>query len=156
MVEMYAPARLFSIPRQIRLGLSLAGSAGACALASGCVGNPFADAQVDPASPIAAEVARLAHAERPYPTFAAIPPVPKDVRPARQYGQQAKRIEQARADLEAKTAPETWSLGGTEAFADQARRQAGQEAAPADSGDTAAFAARERKRATPPPPPKTQ
>jgi hypothetical protein len=156
MAEMYAFARLFSIRRQIRPALGLMAGAGACALLNGCVSNPFANAKVDAASPVAAEVARAANTSRPYPTFAGIPPIPKDVRPVRQYGQQVKTIAQARADLEAKTAPETWSLGDTEAFAAQARRQAGQEAAPAADGDTAAFAARQRKRATPPPPPKSQ
>jgi hypothetical protein len=156
MAEMYAPARLFSIRRQIRLGVSLMAGAGACALVAGCMGNPFAAAEVDPNSPIAPEVARIANSDRPFPTFASIPAVPKDVRPARQYGQQAKTIEQARADLEAKTAPETWSLTESEAFASQARRDAGPELVPGPAGDTAAFAAAQRKRATPPPPPKTQ
>jgi hypothetical protein len=154
MAEMYAPARLFSIRRQIPLGVSLMAGAGACALVAGCMGNPFAAAQVDPGSPIAPEVARIANSDRPYPTFASIPQVPKDVRPARQYGQQAKAIEQARADLEAQTASETWSLTDPEAVAAQARRDAGPELAPGATGDTAAFAATQRKRATPPPPPK--
>jgi hypothetical protein len=156
MAEMHAFARLFSIRRQIRPALGLVMGAGACALLSGCMSNPFANAAVDPASPVAAEVARAANTTRPYPTFAGIPPVPKDVRPVRQYGQQVKTIQQARADLEARTAPETWSLNDPEAFAAQARRQAGQEAAPTANGDTDAFAARQRKRATPPPPPKSQ
>jgi hypothetical protein len=152
---MYASARLFAIRRRIRPALSLLAGAGACALLSGCVGNPFADAKVDPTSPVAAEVAKVANTNRPYPTFASIPPIPKDIRPPRQYGREAGAIEQARADLEAKTAPETWSLTGTEAFAADARRAAGQEAAPAANGESADFAARQRKRATPPPPPKS-
>ncbi|HEV2531570.1 hypothetical protein [Phenylobacterium sp.] len=133
--------------------MSLLAGASAAALLAGCIGNPFGDAQIDPSSPVAPDVARIANANHPYPTFASIPAKPKDVRPVRQYGRDAQAIEQARADLERKTAPETWSLGDTEAFAAQAQRDAGREAAPQANGDTAAFADTQRKRATPPPPP---
>jgi hypothetical protein len=149
---MYAPARLFSIRLQIRPTVRLLTCAAGCALLAACVG-PFGDAQVDPQSPVAAEVARAAHANRAYPTFASIPPMPKDVRPPAQYGRQAQAIEQARDDLEARTAPETWSLTGTESFAAGAQHEAGQEAAPTGAGETSAFANTQRKRATPPPPP---
>jgi hypothetical protein len=128
--------------------------AGACALITGCVGNPFENAKVDPTSPVAAEVARVANTNRPYPTFASIPNAPKDVRAPRQYGAEASAIEAARNDLEQNTGPETWSLKDTEAFAEDARKVAGNEAAPRASGESADFAARQRKRATPPPPPK--
>ena len=150
---MYASARLFSIRSQIRAAAGLAVSVGACTLLNGCVANPFGDAQVDPRSPVAAEVARVANSTKPYPTFASIPPVPKDVRAPAQYGRQVRAIDAARDDLMAKTAPETWELTNTEAFAAGARRDAGQEAAPSDTGATAAFATTQRKRATPPPPP---
>jgi hypothetical protein len=153
MADMYGSARLFSIRRPLRRAMSLVAGTSACALLAGCIGNPFADAQIDPSSPVAADVARVANADRPYPTFASIPAKPKDVRPVRQYGRDAQSIEQAQADLEAKTAPDTWSLKDTEAFAAQAERDAGREAAPEASGDTAAFANSQRKRATPPPPP---
>jgi len=153
MADMYGSARLFSIRRPLRRALSLAAGASACALVAGCISNPFGDAPIDPSSPVAADVARVANSNRPYPTFASIPAKPKDVRPVRQYGRDAQSIEQARADLEAKTAPETWSLNDTEAFAAQAQRDAGREAAPQANGDTAAFADTQRKRATPPPPP---
>lgn len=150
---MYAPARLFSIRSAAGLIPGLIACASVGALLAGCAGNPFQDAKVDPASPVAAEVAKVARSNRAYPTFASIPPVPKDVRPAGQYGRQAQAVEQARTDLEQKTAPETWSLTGTEGFAAQARHEAGNEAAPTESGDAAAFANSQRKRATPPPPP---
>jgi hypothetical protein len=150
---MYASARLFSIRRHLRRAATLIAGVGACALLSACIGNPFADAKVDPDSPIASEVAKVAHEDRAYPTFASIPSVPKDLRPVRQYGREAQAIEQARADLEQKTAPETWSLTGTEAFAAKGRQDTGQEAAPTPSGATADFATTQRKRATPPPPP---
>jgi hypothetical protein len=152
---MYALSRHFSIRRRIRPALGLIAGAAACALLSACA-NPFAEAKVDPQSPIAAEVARAAHTNRAYPTFASIPAAPKDVRPPGQYGRAAQAVEQARTDLDARTAPETWSLSGTESFAASAQREAGQEAAPAASGDAAAFADTQRKRATPPPPPPKQ
>jgi hypothetical protein len=151
---MYARAHLFSI-RGIRRAIGLMAGVGACALISGCVGNPFENAQVDPTSPVAAEVARVANTNRPYPTFASIPSAPKDVRAPRQYGRAASEIEAARNELEQNTAPETWSLKDTEAFAEDARKVAGSEAPPrASSAESADFAARQRKRATPPPPPK--
>lgn len=149
---MYAFGAHFSIRRPLRRALALCGAAGACALSAGCVGNPFADARVDPASPVAPEVARVAHVNRAWPQFSQIPPAPKDVRPPQQYGRAAQAIEQARADLEAQTAPETWSLTGTEGFANQGRSQVGSEAPPQPSGVTGAFANEARKRATPPPP----
>ena len=80
---MYARAHLFSI-RGLRRSVGLLAGAGACALLSGCISNPFQNAQVDPSSPVAAEVARVANANRPYPTFASIPSAPKDVRAPRQ------------------------------------------------------------------------
>ncbi|THD80917.1 MAG: hypothetical protein E7812_05750 [Phenylobacterium sp.] len=126
---------------------------GGCALVSACVGNPFRDAQIDPSSPVAAEVARIVPANTTYPTFAGIPAMPKDVRPVKQYGRDAAAVEKTRAQLERQTAPETWSLSDTEAFAAKARAEAGDEPAPTASGDTADFANTQRKRATPPPPP---
>jgi hypothetical protein len=149
---MYALTRLFSIRRQVRPAVALLMGAGACAALSGCA-NPFAEAKIDPQSAVAPEVAKIVHANRTYPTFASIPAIPKDVRRPQQYGNQAQVIEQARGDLEAKTAPETWSLGGTEGFAARAQSEAGPDAAPKPGGDTAAFANTQRKRATPPPPP---
>ena len=150
---MYALVRRFSIRGADRPLVRLLTGAGACALLAGCVGNPFADAKVDPNSPVAPEVARVASSNRAWPKFSDIPPAPKDVRPPQQYGRAAQAVEQARADLEAQTAPETWSLGGTDQFADQARAAVGAEPAPQPSAAAGAFAESARKRATPPPPP---
>ena len=150
---MYATTRLFAIRSRIRTAAGLMAGVAACALVSACVGNPFRDAQVDPSSPIAAEVAKTVPQHTTYPTFAEIPPMPKDVRPVRQYGRDAKAVEQARADLERKTAPDTWSLTDPEILAAQARAKAGDEPPPTASSDTADFANTQRKRATPPPPP---
>ena len=138
------------------LAASASGERGALhdLLSAGCVGNPFADAKVDPRSPIAAEVATSVHPNAHYPTFKSIPPVPKDVRPHKQYGEQAALTEKEAAALVAATADNTWTLSGTEAFAAQARADAGPLLPPGQPADTAAFAKDLKARATPPPPPK--
>lgn len=153
MAEMHVPARLPSIRPQTGAVARGLVAASVCVLVSGCITEPFRDAKVDPTSPVAAEVARVAHVNKAYPSFASIPAAPKDLRPPRRYGQAAQAVEQASADLEQKTAPETWSLTNTEGFAAAARSEAGSEPPPKASGDTAAFANTQRKRATPPPPP---
>lgn len=140
--------------RQMRLAAQLLAGAGVCAALGGCVGNPFEDAKVDPRSPVAAEVAKSVRPDAAYPTFASIPPIPKDVRPHRQYGKAAAKIEQTRAELERATADDTWTLNNTETFAAGARSAAGPELAPGTQADTEAFAKDLRKRATPPPPTK--
>ena len=130
------------------------GWASVFAILSGCAVNPFTDAKVDPASPVAGEVAKMAKTGgHDYPSFNEIPAVPNDVRPIRQYGVQAAKMEQARDDLVRATAPGTWTLQNTEAFASTARKAAGPEIAPAERTDTEAFANELRQRATPPPPP---
>lgn len=148
---MYPRRRHFSTHQATVLVATL----GACAALSGCGGVShglgFADRTMDARSPIAAEAEKLAQTDRPMPKFTDIPPLPTDVRPATQYGVAAGRVEAARADLERQTAPESWSLTGSETFASQARVQT-PDAAPASPADTEAFAAAARKRATPPPP----
>ena len=128
------------------------GVASAAALLSACVGDPIASAKVDPSSPIAAEVAKISSSDKDYPRFSEIPPAPKDLRPPRIYGQRANELVNQGAQLEAATAPNTWTLGNTAGFAAGARRAAGPELAPPAAADTEAFAAAIRKRATPPPP----
>lgn len=123
-------------------------------LLSGCIGNPLAEAKVDPASPVAAEVTKLAHANTDYPNFNEIPAAPNDVRPLKMFGQAAGDLDAEAAKLVAATAPETWALkADTDAFAAQARREVGPELPPANR-NTEAYAEELRKRATPPPPPK--
>jgi hypothetical protein len=136
------------------LGVKLLASAAACGLLCACVGNPFADAKVDPRSPIAGEVAKAVRPDAAYPTFAAIPPVPKDLRPRRQYGAAARQVDQAAAQVEQATADNIWSLSNTDTFAADAQRAAGPDQAAPQPADTEAFAAALRKRATPPPPAK--
>jgi hypothetical protein len=145
---------LFVNVRRTRRAAQLLAGAGACAVLSGCMGNPFRDAKVDPRSPIAAEVATAVRHDAPYPTFAGIPPVPKDIRPHKQYGQAAAQIEKTRDELALTTADNTWTLSNTETFAAQVKSGAGPDRGAAQQSDTDAFAKEQRKRATPPPPTK--
>ena len=123
-----------------------------CLLLGACVGNPFKDAAVDPASPVAADVARLTRGDAAFPTFADIPKAPKDVRPLANFGRDAQAMLRAGAALERDTAPETWTLKATDDFVEKARRDAGPQIEPPKPGDAEAFARELRERATPPPP----
>ena len=49
--------------RRLRPAAQLLASAGACALVAGCVGNPFADAMVEPRSRVAGEVAKAVRSD---------------------------------------------------------------------------------------------
>jgi hypothetical protein len=150
---MHIRSSLFVNVRQARLAAKLVAGAAGCALLSACVGNPFVDAHVDPRSPIAAEVAKSVRPNAAYPTFASIPPIPKDVRPHAQYGQAAGRVEKDAANLTAATADSTWTITSTDSFADKARTDAGPVLPPVSSTETEAFARDQKARATPPPPP---
>ena len=149
---MHIRSSLFVNVPSRRAAAGLLAGAGACCLLSACVGNPFEDAKVDPRSPVAAEVATAVRPDAVYPTFAGIPPVPKDVRPHRQYGQSAAQIASAGTELEQATADDTWTLNNTDTFAAEARAGVGPEITPAQPADTEAFTKALRKRATPPPP----
>ncbi|MBW8814587.1 MAG: hypothetical protein JF588_14285 [Caulobacterales bacterium] len=122
------------------------------ALLGGCIGNPFKGAQVDPSSPVAADVARLQRQPTKFPSFASIPNAPTDIRPLAQYGRQAKAVTAAGEAVQTATAEGTWTLQNTEAFAAAARRAAGPQVEPPTPGDAEAFAKELRQRATPPPP----
>ncbi|MDP1618388.1 hypothetical protein [Phenylobacterium sp.] len=131
--------------------------AGAClglSILGGCAGaSPFATAPVDPESPAAQAVLEGARAETAYPKFSDIPPTPANPRPARSWAQAVAGVEAAGAELAAQTAPGTWTLDGTTAFA--ARAQAAATPPPAiTTSDTEAFARDARARATPPPSPR--
>lgn len=87
-----------------------------------------------------------------YPTFCSIPPAPTDVRGAAAFKADVVATRLAGARLVRGTAPDTFSVSGTEAFAAGAR----QDAAPPppittpSQADTAAFVKASRARATPP------
>jgi hypothetical protein len=132
--------------------------AAACALTSACAGYGLSKTTIDPSSPVAGDVAKMVKADAAFPKFSQIPPVPKDVRPAKSFGVAAAETVKVRDEIVAATEPSTWTLqaGGaaTDAFASQARAAAGPELAPTDPAVTEAFAKELRRRATPPPPPK--
>ena len=125
---------------------------GVCVIAAGCAGVPFKDAKIDPASPVAADVAKMTRQEGKFPTFASIPAPPKDLRPVAQYGRDARAVLAEGERLVAATAPSTWTLGDSEAFAEKGRKDAGPQLDPPTPGDAEAFARELRERATPPPP----
>lgn len=149
LAQMNASRPAFSSLTRSAAVLSLAG---AFALLGGCMGSPFRDAQVDPASAVAADVTRLTRADARFPTFAGIPKAPTDIRPLAQYGREARAILAQGEALVLATAPGTWTLDGTDDFAERARREAGPQIAPPTPGDAEAFARALRERATPPPP----
>lgn len=150
---MNALDRNFMNAGKSKIAARVLGVASAAALAAGCA-SPIASAKVDPSSPIAAEVAKLASADKDYPSFSEIPAKPTDVRPARVYGERAQAVEAARAELDAATAPNTWTLDATSSFAAKAQADAGPTLGAPANTDTEAFASSVRKRATPPPPAK--
>jgi len=96
-----------------------------------------------------------AGAQSGYPTFAAIPEAPTDIRAPRAWRDSIAGVQGARDRLAAETAPSTFSLSGTEDFAEITRRRldAGGPApdAAASRAEADAFARSIRQRATPPP-----
>lgn len=148
---MNVSASLFQIIPDARVRRGAAVCLGAVILA-GCANvNPFATAPVDPQSPAAQAVLEAARADRAYPKFSDIPPAPTDVRPARAWAAAVADVEAARRDLYAETAPGTWTLSGTEAFATEARRTVTPPPVAGGPANTEAFAREARERATPPP-----
>lgn len=149
---MNALLRLF-VNRTTPRGLACACGA---VLLSGCATSPFGTAQVDPASPVAADVARMARATSDYPSFSEIPPLPADQRPLREFGRAADQLEMASAKLERETAPGTWTLTGTERFVSRAQAEVapGGDSEASTTAASEAFARQIRERATPPPLPR--
>ena len=142
----------------VRLGVLLRGGA-LIGLLTGLVAcaSPFTPPHADPSSPVAAAADAAAkdskHARKP--TFAEIPPIPTDVRKPVEF-KAAVGAEKVAADkLKRDTAPETWTLSDTEAYAAKTRNSAKvpAPAAPteADRAATEAFAKAARDRATAPP-----
>ena len=153
---MNASLRLFAKLSAGRARGGVAACVALGALLGGCAGNPFAEAPIDPASPVAEDISRMVKASRQDPTFASIPPVPKEERKLADWGKAADQLEIAGAKLDRETAPNTWTLTGTEGFAARARSQAGPDLDTSTSTTTAseAFAKELRERATPPPSPR--
>jgi len=140
--------------------LLLAAAAGF--VVSGCMSlpavEPYGEAPIDARSPAAAAVAEQAAAANLWPTFAGIPQNPDDVRAPAEWGAAVTATEADRQQLLAQTAPSTFSLSGTEAFAQNVRARVGFDPADvptaADTAEAEAWAAAMRARATPPPRPR--
>lgn len=154
---MNAPLRLFACSSLGASARGLLACAATAVLLTGCMSNPFAEAKVDPNSAVAEDVARMARESHTYPSFADIPPPPAGQRPIASWGKAADQLEVAGAQLERNTAPNTWTLGGTDRFVARARAQAGPDIETGGASTTPsseAFAKELRERATPPPSPR--
>ena len=90
----------------------------------------------------------------PFPTFASIPPLPKDVRSIAEWKASVTSLKAEGAQQTEMAATEPWTLGDTEAWA-ATRRAAAAPPPPvttaSSAADTEAFAAAMRARAMPPP-----
>lgn len=148
---MNALHRIFVNRGQRPAAAQVFGAAAAAVVLSGCAMDRVASVKVDPTSPVAVEVAKMARGADSYPKFSDIPPEPADVRAPRVYGERAAQLLAERDKLDAATAPNTWTLSNTESFLDRTRAQAGPNYVAPD-GSTESFANTIRRRATPPPP----
>jgi hypothetical protein len=155
---MNAPGRHFVTRFAGGRVLQLGAGIGVVLLLNGCASyNPFATARVDSTSPVAAEVAAKARANKDYPSFREIPKAPTDVRPLAAWGDAVREVASAGERLERETAPGTWTLNpsDTQGFAARARAEVGPEGdVRSTSAASEAFAREIRERATPPPPPR--
>jgi len=108
-----------------------------------------------PAEGEAITAGAIAEAEKPapLPTFASIPPAPTDVRPFEGWRAAVLDLQRTGARVAAEAANEPWTLSDTEGWAGRERAAASPPppiTTPSE-GDTAAFVAAMRARATPPP-----
>lgn len=134
----------------VRLGVLIALGASAT---TGCA-SPFQSAPVDPSSAVAEATRAAADHPGRRPTFAEIPQIPTDVHGAARIRAAIDAEQAAAAKLMLETAPDTFRLHDTEAFAAVARAEA---KAPdldaptdADRAATDAFAKAARGRASAP------
>lgn len=120
--------------------------------------EPGANATIDTSSPAAAAVAAAVADPGPRPTFANIPEIPTDVRPASAWRQAFDDQEADRLFTQGNVAEDTWSLSATEAFAADLRARVAEVDvhAPTDAemAESDAYARALRARATPPPLPR--
>ncbi|HYG27550.1 MAG TPA: hypothetical protein VD906_11645 [Caulobacteraceae bacterium] len=141
-----------------RTGRALLLCAAAMSLCA-CMGlpevEPYGEEPVDANSAAAASIAEQAARESEWPTFAGIPQLPADVRPPQAWSAAVAGTEADRAGLLAAVAPSTWSLSGTEAFAERIRSsldlRPGDVPSASQRAETEAWARQMRARATPPP-----
>lgn len=121
-------------------------------LAGGCASTPPVAAPGTEAA--TAGVEALAGVRRAYPSFSDIPVLPVDERPLAAWGRAAGEVIADGEALARDGAEASWTLQGSEGFAEKTRAASGP-AAPTVSATASAdaFAREVRKRATPPPPP---
>jgi hypothetical protein len=118
----------------------------------------LSQAPVDPTSPVAQDVIRAARHPGPFPKFASIPAIPKDVRPDSQWKAAVEDMKSRQAKLDNGVASLPPLTDDTEAYASQTREKLGPPPGPAPPPNsrqqTEAEGRALRERATPPPLPK--
>jgi len=138
-----------------RMGLAMifAGSLGACASLPKF--HYAEDAPIDMSSPVARDVVEADQHPGPYPRFADIPKLPKDVRPAAAWNRAVKNAKADEAALNRETAEIASQPVDTDAFAADAKRGVAVEPAGLPDAkaqaESAAYAKSLRDRVKPPP-----
>jgi hypothetical protein len=138
-----------------RLGLAI----GFAGLAAGCASLPkfkYADdAPIDMSSPVAKDVMAADRNPGPYPRFAEIPKLPRDVRPAAAWDTAVTAVKSDSAELTRETDEIAAEQADTAGFAAQARGAVNVPSADvptaASQAESAAYAKALRNRVKPPP-----
>jgi hypothetical protein len=153
-----------SMQKSARVRLRTIGRAGVAlafaGLLSACASMPkfrgyAEEAPVDISSPVADDVKAAMNNPGPFPSFADIPKLPRDVRPASAWNQAVQATEADKVALDRATAEIVARQVDTEAFARQARNSVA--VPPADvpsaktTAESAAYAKALRDRVKPPP-----
>lgn len=120
---------------------------------SACAKLTGGPAPIDPTSPAAPQMQALLDKPAEMPRFVDIPPLPTDVRKPDAFADARSALERQGEELARATAPNTWSLEGTEGFAARAQAESSDGPAPGEQNqrETDAFARELQRRATPPP-----
>ena len=152
-----------SMQKSARVRLLLIGKVGVAmavaGLAGGCADLPkfrgYEDAPIDATSPVAHDVREADRHPGPFPRFADIPKLPRDVRPAAAWNNAVLATEAEKAELNQATAEIAARPVDTEAFAAEARRATDVPAADIPSAksaaETAAYAKALREKVKAPP-----
>ncbi len=143
---------LMSLRLALLCGAALALSA--CASVSSKL--PAGEAPLAATSPAAARIEAILAKPGDFPTFASIPPMPADVPTDAGFKSQVEADLAVAAETTASTAPDTWQLDASDAFAARAAADAGGVRPPTDAeiAESEAFARASRDRAKPPPRPR--
>jgi hypothetical protein len=136
--------------------IALIGAAGLAGCNTLAKNNYFLPGGIDQSSAAAAQVRAAQQAPGPYPKFAEIPNVPRDVRPISAWKATVTEALGEKRQVDAANAAYPYSLSDTQGFVDaqHARIPAAEQAPSTDATSAAdAYAASVRARATKPPPP---